>query len=72
MLDKWTGEVVGTMHIYGITHRQLADRIGITNRYLSMLLNGKRKSQGCEGKVRAALMDLISEGSGEGAKAESC
>lgn len=71
MLEKWTGEVVGTMHIYGITHRQLADRIGITNRYLSMLLNGKRKSQGSEGRVRAALMDLINERSGESANAES-
>lgn len=33
MLDKWTGEVVGTMHIYGISFTKLANQMGISNRY---------------------------------------
>lgn len=66
ILDKWTGEVVGTMHIYGISFTKLANQMGISNRYLSELLNSKRKPKNCEARVRAALMELIgSENSAE-------
>ena len=61
MLDKWTGEVTGTMHIYGISHKQLAEKMGITNRYLSAILNGHRKAKGCEERTRNALIELIEE-----------
>ena len=70
MLDKWTGEVVGTMHIYGISFTKLANHMGISNRYLSELLNSKRKPKGCESRVRAALMELIGEGGEDCAEAE--
>lgn len=32
MLDKWTGEVVGTMHIYGVKGTKLAEHMGVTDR----------------------------------------
>ena len=43
MLEKWTGEVVGTMHIYGISSKELAKRMNIAPQYLSVVLNGKKK-----------------------------
>jgi hypothetical protein len=70
MLDKWTGEVVGTMHIYGISFTKLANQMGISNRYLSELLNSKRKPKDCEARIRAALMELIGEGGEDCAEAE--
>lgn len=59
MLDKWTGEVVGTMHIYGVKGTKLAEHMGVTDRYLSQMLNGKRKPKDCEARVKTALMELI-------------
>lgn len=61
MLEKWTGEVVGTMHIYGITSRQLAAKMGIKREYLSALLNCKRNIKSAESNIRTALMELIRE-----------
>lgn len=65
ILDKWTGEVVGTMHIYRISSKRLAERIGVTNRYLSAILNCKKRPKDCESRVRQALNELIQE-SGDG------
>lgn len=61
MLAQWTGEVVGTMHIYGITAKQLADKIEWTDKYLSMILNGKREPKGAEKIIKDALRELIEE-----------
>lgn len=61
MLEKWTGEVVGTMHIYGISFHELAAKAGITNRYLSALINGHRCTADSETRIRAALTELIEE-----------
>lgn len=61
MLETWTGEIVGTMHIYGITFKELADKMHITNRYLSGILNCHKRTKNIEIRVRAALMELIEE-----------
>jgi len=59
VLDKWTGEVVGTAHIYKISMVELAKEVGISREMLSMYLNGKRKSPSAEPRIRAALMAII-------------
>ena len=44
-MDKkpaWTGDAVKQMHIFGIGQQELADEIGVSRRYLCMLLNGER------------------------------
>lgn len=33
MIGEWTAEVVGRMHLAGITGKQLAEECGITNSY---------------------------------------
>jgi len=70
MLEKWTGEVVGTMHIYGISGRQLAKKMRINEKYLSAILNCKKKPPNAEVRVRAALYDLMRKDDGH-ASAES-
>ena len=70
MPEKWTGEAVGRMHVLQIQHKELANRMGITNRYLSMVLNGKRNPPGAEARVMGAIEMIESERNAE-SKTES-
>lgn len=60
MPSAWTGEVVGRMHVNQITNKMLADALGVTDRYVSMVLNGHKAPSGAENKFNAALDMLIS------------
>ena len=59
MPDKWTGDVVGAMHTHRIQGSQLAEELGVTREYVSMVLNGKRTPSGAEDKFRAAVDRII-------------
>lgn len=61
MPKKWTGDLVGLMHTHKITFQALADKLGVTNRYVSMVLNGHRDPPGAEKKFRLAVTELISD-----------
>lgn len=61
MPAQWTGELVGKMHIYGVSYRELADRIGCSNKWLSMVIHGHRSPKGAEQRFNAALDELIKE-----------
>lgn len=67
MLEKWTGEVVGTMHIYGITNTELARKMGVHEKYLSALLNCRKTPKGAEFKTRMALNAILQERSANAA-----
>ena len=59
MPKKWTGNLVGLMHDEKISFAELAEEIGVTNRYVSMVLNGHREPAGAESKFKAALDRII-------------
>lgn len=59
MPAQWTGDLVGQMHKLKITKKQLAEKLGVTPEYVSMVLNGHRAPVGAEEKFRAALVELI-------------
>lgn len=61
MLPIWTGEVVGTMHIYGITTKELAGRMGIDCTYLSALLHDRRKTATSQQRILETLQAMIIE-----------
>lgn len=61
MPKEWTGDLVGLMHNKKITNIQLAQKLGVTNRYVSMVLNGHREPIGAETRFKTALDDLIRE-----------
>ena len=61
MPKKWTGDLVGLMHNHKISFQTLADKLGVTNRYVSMVLNGHRDPPGAEDKFRAAVEELVRE-----------
>lgn len=61
MPAQWTVDVVGEMHRYHITGKQLAETMGWNPKYLSTVLNGRREPRGAEQKCRRALDVLILE-----------
>lgn len=65
MPAKWTGELLGEMHLHGITSKRLAHEAGMHPKYVSTVLNGKRESKSAEEKLKAALQRLI-DAEGEG------
>lgn len=64
MLAQWTGDIVGRMHRHRVTITQLAQAMGVSREYLSMILNGHRAPQGIEERMRSALDSLIEKQSG--------
>lgn len=61
MLAQWTADVVGQMHKWKITMKQLADHLGVSREYVSMVLNGHREPAGAEVKFRAAVDALVAQ-----------
>lgn len=59
MPAQWTGDLVGQMHKHKISKSQLAEQLGLSREYVSMVLNGHRDPAGAEEKFRAALDKLI-------------
>ena len=59
MPAKWTGDLLGEMHVAGITAKQLADEVGWHPKYLSVVLNGHKEPKDAETKLRKALQQLI-------------
>lgn len=58
MPAQWTADVLGEMHLKGITARELAAEIGWSHTYLSSVLNGHREPKDAERTVKAALNRL--------------
>lgn len=61
MPAQWTGELVGEMHMKGISAKQLAEAVGWNPKYLSGVLNCHYEPKGAEAKLRAALERLTTE-----------
>lgn len=61
MPEKWTGEVIGALHVHNKTCLDLAQHMGMNDKYLSTILNGHRNPPGAEQKIKAALDELLKE-----------
>ena len=61
MPKEWTGNLVGLMHVHKITNKMLGDEMGVTDRYVSMVLNGHREPTDAERRFTEAVNKLISE-----------
>ena len=61
MPKEWTGNLVGLMHVHKITNKMLGDEMGVTDRYVSMVLNGHRGPPDAERRFTEAVNKLISE-----------
>lgn len=61
MLAQWIGEVVGQMHNYKISKSQLAEHMGVSREYVSMIINGHRSPAGAEARFRSAVNELAAK-----------
>lgn len=61
MPAKWTADLLGEMHLAGVTAKQLAAEVGWNPKYLSVVLNGHREPKDAEKKLNAAFRRLLSE-----------
>ena len=59
MLAQWIGDLVGRMHRHRVTITQLAQQMGVTREYVSMILNGHRSPDGIEQRMNDALNILV-------------
>lgn len=60
MPAQWTANLLGEMHLAGVTAKQLAAEAGWHEKYLSAVLNGHREPKNAEQTLRAAL-DRLTE-----------
>ena len=59
MPEKWTGRLVGRMHNEGITLADMADELGVSKAYVSMILNGARKPEGIKERMESAFFAVL-------------
>ena len=65
MPEKWTGRLVGRMHIERVTCDDLAAELGVTRPYVSMILNGHRKPDGIQDRLEAAFESVLKKRKGD-------
>ena len=65
MPEKWTGRLVGRMHIERVTCDDLAAELGVTRPYISMILNGHRKPDGIQSRLETALDSVLKKRKGD-------
>ena len=63
--EKWTGQIIGRMHVENVTYEQLGAEMGIGKAYVSMILNGERKPKGIRQRMEAALDAVLAKRKGE-------
>ena len=68
MPAQWTGELIGKMHINGITSKQLAEEAGLNPKYLSGVLNGRYTSSKAEKKLADAFQRNVQKKKAEGSE----
>lgn len=62
MHKNWTGNLVGMMHDHKITKTMLAEELGFTREYVSMVLNGHRTPPDAKERFTEAVKALIKRG----------
>lgn len=61
MPEKWTGELIGKMHNERVAIKDIADEMGCSYAYVSMILCGKRKPSGAQEKLEAAFETVVAK-----------
>jgi len=59
MPAQWTADLIGKMHLNKISKKMLAEQLGVTPEYVSMVLNGHREPEGVAQRFNVAVDELI-------------
>ena len=57
--EKWTGKLIGKMHVNNVKSADLAEELGVSQAYISMLLNSKRNAAGAKERLEAAYEAIL-------------
>lgn len=60
-IPKWTGELIGKMHNNKVFKLELAEHMGLSVEYVSMVLNGRRTPPDAEERFNKAVDEIIRE-----------
>lgn len=61
MPEVWTGKLIGKMHNNKVTYEDLANELGVTKSYISMIFNGTRKPDGIRQRLEKAYEDVLAK-----------
>lgn len=61
MKPKWTGALVGKMHVWEISYEALARKLGVTKGYVGQVLNGRRRPADARSRLETAVDEMIQE-----------
>lgn len=59
MPELWTGDMVKRLHMERITQREVAKELGVTHQYVSMVLNGAKRSSTMQSRMNDAIERII-------------
>ena len=58
-MEKWIEKAVGKMHTNKITQIMIAEKIGWSNDYVSMIMRGVKSPKGAKEKILTAIEEII-------------
>lgn len=61
IMEKWIGQAIALMHMHGISQVELGQKMGLTNKYISLILLGKRKPPQAKERILGAINEIIAE-----------
>ena len=59
MVEVWTGSIVGLLHTHKIKQAELAQEMGVTAQYVSMVLNGKKNPKDIKDRMEEAIRAIV-------------
>lgn len=59
MPNPWTGNLIGRMHNERVTASEMADEMGCTKAYVSMIFNGAREPEGAQERFESAFAAIL-------------
>lgn len=59
MREEWTGDLIGRLHVEGVTRQELAEELGVSKAYVTMILNSARSPAGAQERLNGALDAIV-------------
>lgn len=60
-MEQWIANAVGKMHVNKVSQTDIAKKMGVTNDYIWMILNGKKSPKNAEARIKSAIAEIIRE-----------
>ena len=64
MPETWTGNLIGKMHNKDVTYDELAEEMGVTKSFVSMILNRHRRPPDIRNRMEVAFNSIIQRRNG--------